>query len=233
MYKRILLKISGESLRGKGGSAIGKSEAEYIAREIAGLGNAGHEVAVVVGAGNIWRYRDTKELDIERIVSDAMGMLGTVINSTVLQSRLQSMGRESLVYSAIDVPRLAEPYDARKAIGHLLKGRIIFCAGGTGNPYFTTDSAAALRALELGCDLAIKATNVDGVYDCDPDKNPRAKKYDRLSFREALEKGLKVMDQTAFTLSMENGLPIIVLDLSTQGNILRAAKGEKIGTIIE
>jgi uridylate kinase len=232
MFKRILLKISGEALQGKNGYGIDYTELKHIAQEIIELKKAGHQVVVVVGAGNIWRHRDTTDSGIERTASDAMGMLGTVMNSVALQSATEHLGIESRVCSAIDIPQLAEPYIKRRAARHLEKDRIVFCAGGTGNPFFTTDSAAALRALELNCDAIIKATKVDGVYDSDPMTNPQAKKYDQLTFDEAISKNLKVMDQAAFSLCKDGNMPIIVVNMATNKNILRAAQGEKIGTVV-
>lgn len=230
-YKRIMLKLSGEVLSGKQEYGLDKPALDDIARQVAEVSKLA-QVVVVVGGGNIWRFRDTKDSGIERTVSDAMGMLATVMNSVALQSALEANGAETRVLSAIDIPQLAEAFIRRRAMRHIEKGRIVICAGGTGNPYFTTDSAAALRALELSCDVLLKATNVDGIYDKDPRKNPKAKKYDTLSYQQALEGHLQVMDQAAFSLCQEQKLPIVVFDLQKKGNLLKAAKGEKIGTLV-
>jgi uridylate kinase len=190
----------------------------------------GVEVAVTVGGGNIWRHRDTVDTGIERTVSDYMGMLATIMNAVALQSALEDLGAESRVCSALDIPQLAESYVRRRALRHLEKGRVVICAGGTGSPYFTTDSSAALRALELGCDLLLKATNVDGVYDKDPHRSKDAKKYDTLSLQEAIARDLQVMDQAALSLCRDQNLPIIVFNFATSGNLLRVVRGENVGT---
>jgi uridylate kinase len=235
MYKRILLKLSGESLSSGGGAGQGINQPtlHVIAERIAKVAKTGVQIVIVVGGGNIWRYRDTQESGIERTVSDAMGMLATIMNSVALQAALESYGAETRVLSAVHVPQLAEPYIRRRAMRHLEKGRIVICAGGTGNPYFTTDSAAALRASELNCDALLKATNVDGIYDCDPNKFPSAVKYDTLTYREALEKRLNVMDQAAFSLCQDQKLPIIVFNFDNEENLKKAVKGEKVGTIVK
>jgi len=230
-YKRVLLKISGEALSGKGG-VFDYRKLHDIADEIVAVKKAGIEVVIVIGAGNIWRYRDTTESGIERTASDAMGMLATIMNAVALQSAIEKLGAYTRVCSAIDVPQLAEPYLRRRAERHLEKGRIVICAGGTGNPYFTTDSAAALRALELECDVILKASSVDGVYDKDPKKHKNAKKYVKLGFQEAIEKDLKVFDQAAFSLCREQNLPIVVFDFTKKGSFLKAAKGEAVGTLV-
>ncbi|MBT4936544.1 UMP kinase [Candidatus Peregrinibacteria bacterium] len=232
MYKRILLKLSGEAMQGSLGQGFDYDSVQKIAEEIISLQKKGHEVAVVLGAGNIWRYRDTKESGIKRTRSDALGMTATVMNSVVLQSALESLSAKTRVVSSFPTPKLAENFLADTGKKYLSDGKILLCAGGTGNPYFTTDSAAALRALELECDVIIKATKVDGVYDSDPEKNSSAKKYDILSFDEAIEKNLKVMDQSAFSLCKEGGMKIIVLNMNTSGNIEKAASGEKVGTLV-
>ncbi len=233
MYKRVLIKISGEALGNDKGDNLCTEKLKSIAEEFIDLKKAGHEVVIVLGAGNIWRFRDNTDSGIDRTSSDYMGMLATIMNSVALQSAIEHQGVESRVCSAIHVPQLAEPYIKRRATRHLEKGRIVICAGGTGNPFFTTDSAAALRASELNCDAIIKATKVDGVYDSDPMKNKNAKKYDSVSFDEVIEKNIKVMDQTAFSLCKEKNIPIIVLNMSNKGDIVKAAKGEKIGTIVK
>jgi uridylate kinase len=230
-YKRIMLKLSGEVFSGENDFGIDKPTLYDIAREVREIATFA-EVVVVVGGGNIWRFRDTKESGIERSASDAMGMLATIMNSVALQSALETLGSDTRVLSAINIPQLAEQFIKRRALRHLEKKRIVICAGGTGNPYFTTDSAAALRALELSCDVLLKGTNVDGVYDKDPKKFTNAKKYEKLTFQEALENHLQVMDQAAFSLCQEQDLPIVVFNFSTKGNLLRAAKGEKIGTLV-
>lgn len=230
-YKRVLLKISGEALADGFGFDYGKLH--DIASQAVAVAKKGIQLVIVIGAGNIWRYRDTTESGIERTASDAMGMLATIMNSVALQSALERQGAVTRVCSAINVPQLAEPYLRRRAERHLEKGRIIICAGGTGNPYFTTDSAAALRALELECDVILKASNVDGIYDKDPNKNKNAKKYDTLTFQEAIEKNLKVLDQSAFSLCREQNLPIVVFNFAKKGALLDAAMGKKVGTMVK
>lgn len=230
-FKRVLLKISGEALAEGFGFDYGKLH--DIADQIVSVHKSGIQVVIVVGAGNIWRYRDTTESGIERTASDAMGMLATIMNAVALQSAIEKLGAQTRVCSAINVPQLAEPYLRRRCERHLEKGRIVMCAGGTGNPYFTTDSAAALRALELSCDVILKASNVDGIYDKDPNKFKDAKKYETVTFQEVIEKNLKVMDQSAFSLCREQNLPIIVFNFGTKGALLDAAKGKKIGTIVK
>ncbi|MDD5469775.1 MAG: UMP kinase, partial [Candidatus Peribacteraceae bacterium] len=212
-YKRLMLKISGEALSGQGGYGINHKSLIKIAEEVRVLSKKGFEVIIVIGGGNIWRFRDTTESRIERTASDAMGMLATIMNSVALQSALENLGCDTRVLSAIEVPQLAEPFIRRRAVRHLEKKRIVICAGGTGNPYFTTDSAAALRASELNCDVLLKATNVDGVYDKDPKKHKDAKKYVTVTYMEALQKNLKVMDQAAFSLCRDQKLRICVFDL--------------------
>ncbi len=232
-FSRVLLKISGEAFAGKDGFGFDYAKLYDIARQIREVSLKKIQIVVVVGAGNIWRYRDTTESGIERTASDAMGMLATIMNSVAVQSALEKMGTFTRVCSAIDVPQLAEPYLRRRVERHLEKGRVVICAGGTGNPFFTTDSAAALRALELQCDVILKASNVDGIYDSDPRKNPRAKKYETVGFQEAIEKDLRVMDQAAFSLCREQHLPIVVFEVHKKGAIVAAATGKKIGTIVK
>ena len=231
VYKRVLLKISGEALASGFGFDYGKLH--DIAAQVVKVRKANIQVVIVVGAGNIWRFRDTTESGIERTASDAMGMLATIMNAVALQSAIENLGAATRVCSAINVPQLAEPYLRRRAERHLEKNRIVICAGGTGNPYFTTDSAAALRALELNCGVILKASTVDGVYDKDPKKFKNAKKYETLTFQEAIEKNLKVFDQSAFSLCREQNLPIIVFDYGRKGAFLDAAMGKKIGTLVK
>lgn len=230
-YKRVLLKISGEALAS--GFGFDYAKLHDIASQIVHVNREGTQIVVVVGAGNIWRFRDTAESGIERTSSDAMGMLATIMNSVALQSAIEKLGIQTRVCSAINVPQLAEPYLRRRAERHLEKKRIVICAGGTGNPFFTTDSAAALRALELSCDVILKASNVDGIYDKDPNKFKNAKKYESLSFQEAIEKNLKVLDQSAFSLCREQNLPIIVFNHLEKDALLNAAMGKKVGTIVK
>lgn len=240
-YKRIMLKLSGEALnqsaldgaRASGtGQALSKDALHRVAGEVLAVRKEGIEVAVTIGGGNIWRHRDTVDTGIERTVSDYMGMLATIMNAVALQSALEDLGAESRVCSALDIPQLAESYIRRRAVRHLEKGRIVILSGGTGNPYFTTDSAAALRALELGCDALLKATNVDGVYDKDPERHTDAKRYDTITLQEAIEKDLKVMDQAALSLCRDQKLPIVVFNFSEAGNLLRVVRGENVGTKI-
>ena len=227
-----MLKLSGEVFSGKADYGIHREAFIDTAQQIKEVSKKGIQLVIVVGGGNIWRYRDTKENGIERTVSDAMGMLATIMNSVALQSALESMWIETRVLSAVAIPQLAEPFIKRRALRHLDKKRIVICAGGTGNPFFTTDSAAALRALELSCDVVLKATNVDGIYNKDPNKFKDAVKYDEVTYQEALEKHLNIMDQAAFSLCQEQDLPIIVFNFLKKGSLLAAATGEKIGTFV-
>lgn len=230
-FNRVLLKISGEALAS--GFGFDYDKLHDIAGQIVNVWKKGIQVVIVIGAGNIWRYRDTKQSGIERTASDAMGMLATIMNAVALQSAIEKLGATTRVCSAINVPQLAEPYLRRRASRHLEKKRIVICAGGTGNPYFTTDSAAALRALELDCDVILKASNVDGIYDRDPNKFKNAKKYETLSFQEAIEKNLKVLDQSAFSLCREQNLPIVVFNFGAKNGLEDAASGKKIGTLVK
>ncbi|MEY4672422.1 MAG: hypothetical protein RL148_206 [Planctomycetota bacterium] len=227
--ERILLKISGESL-GRSGSGVDPEVVAQVAEQIAQVQRVGVEVAVVVGGGNLLRGAEFAKLGTNRATADHMGMLATAINTLALQDALERAGVATRAASAIEMKTLMEPYIRRRLIRHLEKGRIVILAGGTGNPYFTTDTAAALRATELGVDAIFKATKVDGVYDSDPRKNPAAKRFDTLSYKEALDRNLQVMDRTAFTLCMENDMPIMVFDMFVPGNLARAARGEPIGT---
>lgn len=232
-YKRIMLKLSGEALSKDGtGQGINQPTLYKIAQDIAAVSKQGIQMVIVVGGGNIWRYRDTTDSGIERTASDTMGMLATIMNGVALQASLESMGVFCRVASAIQVPQVAEPYIRRRVIRHLEKNRVVICSGGTGNPFFTTDSAAALRALELNCDVVLKATNVEGVYDKDPNKFSDAVLYKELTYDEALSKHLNVMDQSAFSLCQDQGLPIRVFNFNVEGNLMRAAMGEDIGTLV-
>lgn len=227
-----MLKLSGEVLLGNHESGIDHTVLEALCREIIEVEKLPVEVAIVIGGGNIWRYRDFKETGIERVTSDNIGMLATIMNAVAMQSMFEKLGLECRVASSINIPQIAEPYLRRKAIRHLEKGRIVICAGGTGSPFFTTDSAAALRALEMNCDVLLKATKVDGIYDKDPEKFPGAKKFTQLSYQEVMERNLGFMDQAAVSLCRENTIPIIVFDLGHRGNIRSAVLGESVGTVV-
>jgi uridylate kinase len=229
-YKRILLKLSGEALMGSLQYGIDPERLKEYAEEIKKITDKGVEVAIVIGGGNIFRGVAGASRGMERVQADNMGMLATVINGLALQSALEIEGVPTRLQSAININEVAEPFIRRRAIRHLEKGRVIIFGGGTGNPYFTTDSAAVLRAIEIGADVILKGTRVDGIYSSDPEKNTDATKFDFISFEDVLRKGLKVMDTTAFTLSQENELPIIVFDMNTKGNLLKVVSGEKVGT---
>ncbi|MDA0568160.1 MAG: UMP kinase [Bacteroidetes bacterium] len=231
-YKRILLKLSGESLMGEKQFGIDNVRLTEYAKEIKTLVDTGVQVAIVIGGGNIFRGVEAEEGGMERTQGDYMGMLATVINSMALQSSLEKEGIDTRLQSAIELKQIAEPFIRRRAIRHLEKGRVVIFGGGTGSPFFTTDSAAALRAVEIEADVILKGTRVDGIYTEDPEKNPNATKYDEISFQEVFERGIKVMDMTAFTLCNENGVPIVVFDINKSGNLLRVAKGEAIGTVV-
>jgi uridylate kinase len=231
-YHRILLKVGGEALAGPQGYGIDPHQADNVAAKIASVRSFGVEVAVVLGAGNIWRGRDGLEHGMERATADHMGMLATVMNALALADALGRVGLETRVQTAIEMRSVAEPYIRGRAIRHLEKGRVIILGAGTGNPFFTTDTAAALRAVEIDAELLIKATKVDGVYTKDPVHNPDARRLDRLTYIEALNLGIKVLDSTAISLCMDNQLPIIVLNLWEDGSIDRAVLGETVGTII-
>lgn len=230
IYKRVLLKLSGESLAGEKEDIIDPGAIAFVSGEIKSAKKLGVEVATVVGGGNIIRGQITSLGVIDRVSADHMGMLATIINSLALQDTLESLGFSTRVMSAIHIDTLTEPYIKREALRHLKKGRVVILAGGTGNPYFTTDTAAALRASEIGADVVMKGTKVDGVYDDDPKKNPSAKMFNTLSYMEVLNRRLKVMDLTAISLCMENKLPIIVFNLLKQGNLKGILTGERIGT---
>lgn len=230
---RVLVKMSGEALAGPAGFGIDASVLAYVANEIVAVKEEGVQCALVVGGGNFIRGAGmSAEAGIERSVADQLGMLGTLMNSLALQAAIEKAGVPVRVQSAISVAQVAESFIRRRAIRHLEKGRVVVFAAGTGNPYFTTDSAAALRALEIEAECLIKATKVDGVYDRDPRKHSDAVRYDTVSFSEVLEKRLAVMDQTAFTLCRENNLPVIVLDFGVAGNLLRAVRGDTVGTLV-
>ena len=232
IYKRILLKLSGEALSGSSGYGIDVSEAESVASRIKEVHAMGVEVAVVIGAGNIWRGKQGLDRGMDRATADYMGMLGTVMNAMALMDALERSGVFTRVQSAIEMRSIAEPYIRRRAIRHLEKGRVVILSAGTGNPYFSTDTAAALRAMEIDADVLIKATKVDGVYDADPKKHPDAKKFDQLKYIEVLNRRLAVMDSTAVSLCMDNELPILVLNLWDSQSLLRALRGEKVGTLV-
>lgn len=231
-YKRILLKLSGESLSGKTGFGIDVDEAESVASRIKEVSEMGVEVAVVIGGGNMWRGKQGIEHGMDRATADYMGMLATVMNGLTVMDALERAGVYTRVMSAIEMRAIAEPYIRRRAIRHLEKGRVIVFSAGTGNPYFSTDTAAALRATEIGADVVIKATKVDGVYDSDPKKNPDAKKFDRMTYIDFLNRRLTVMDSTAVTLCMENNLPILVLNFWDKNALIGALRGEAIGTLV-
>lgn len=231
-YKRVLLKLSGEALGGQLGYGIDVDEAESIASRIKEVHEMGVDVAVVIGAGNLWRGKQGLERGMDRSTADYMGMLATVMNAMALMDALERQGVMTRVMSAIEMRAIAEPYIRRRAIRHLEKKRVVIFGAGTGNPFFSTDTAAALRATEIDADVVIKATKVDGVYDADPKKNPDAKRFDTLSYIEVLNRRLEVMDSTAITLCMENSLPIFVLNLWDSKALLGALRGEQVGTLV-
>lgn len=231
-YRRILLKLSGEALMGEQGYGIDYSVLDSIAEEIKEIHGLGVEVAIVIGGGNIFRGLAASARGMERASADYMGMLATVLNALALQNALENKGVYTRVQSAIEMRELAEPYIRRRAVRHLEKKRVVIFGAGTGNPYFTTDTAAALRAMEIGAEVIMKATKVDGVYSADPVKDPSAVKYDRLTYIEVLQKNLGVMDATAISLCMDNNLPIIVFNLNVRGNIKRIVSGEDVGTLV-
>lgn len=231
-YRRILLKLSGEALAGGAGYGIAPSIVSGLAEEIQDVQAMGCEVAIVVGGGNIFRGLAASELGMDRSTADYMGMLATVLNSLALQDALEKRGVVTRVLSALHVREVAEPYIRRRATRHLEKGRVVIFAAGTGNPFFTTDTAASLRAIEINADVIMKATRVDGVYTADPEKDPDATRYTFLTYRQVLNDSLRVMDATAVSLCMENRMPIIVFDGTRQGNIMKAVQGEPIGTLV-
>lgn len=231
-YKRILLKLSGEALGGKTGFGIDVDDAESIAERIKEVREMGVEVAVVIGGGNLWRGKQGLEHGMDRATADYMGMLGTVMNALTVMDALERTGVYTRVMSAIEMRAIAEPYIRRRAIRHLEKGRVVIFSAGTGNPYFSTDTAAALRATEIGAGVIIKATKVDGVYDSDPKQNPNANKFDKMTYMDFLERRLTVMDSTAVTLCMENNLPILVLNYWDEKALVSALAGEEVGTLV-
>lgn len=232
-YNRIVLKLGGEALSGEDDLGINPERARWIAKLIKGVKQHGVEIAVVIGAGNLWRGQIGIKAGMDRATADYMGMVATVMNALALQDALEHEGVATRVQTAIEMKAVAEPYIRLRAIRHLEKGRVVIMAAGTGNPYFTTDSAAALRGMEINADVLIKATKVDGVYDSDPKTDPNAKRYDELTFMEALNQRVRVLDSTAISLCMDNHLPIVVLDLWEEGALERAVLGEKVGTTIK
>jgi uridylate kinase len=231
-YKRVLLKLSGEALMGDKQFGIDNGRLMQYAREIEAIVQAGVQVAIVIGGGNIFRGVQAAEGGMERTQGDYMGMLATVINSMALQSALESLGLETRLQSAIELKQIAEPFILRRAVRHLEKGRVVIFGGGTGNPFFTTDSAASLRAIEIEAEVILKGTRVDGIYSADPEKFPDAVRFRHISFTEVYERGLQVMDMTAFTLCNENRLPIVVFDMNAPGNLMRVVRGEEVGTLV-
>ena len=231
-YKRILLKLSGEALMGEKQYGIDPKRLAEYAEEIKVVVDKGIEVAIVIGGGNIFRGLAGASEGMDRVQGDHMGMLATVINGLALQSALENAAIETRLQSAIKINEVSEPFIRRRAMRHLEKGRVVIFSGGTGNPYFTTDSAAVLRAIEIEADVILKGTRVDGIYTSDPEKNKDATKFDTISFADVLHKGLKVMDTTAFTLSQENELPIVVFDMNKKGNLLKIVNGQNIGTVV-
>ena len=232
-YKRILLKLSGEALMGDNNYGIDPNRIKAYAEDIKTVIESGVEVAIVLGGGNIFRGLGASDQGIDRVQGDHMGMLATVINGLAMQSALEGMGLQTRLQSAIEMDKVAEPFIRRRAVRHLEKGRVVIFGGGTGNPYFTTDTAATLRAIEIEADVILKGTRVDGIYSADPEKDKDAVRYENLTFKDVYEKGLNVMDMTAFTLSKENHLPIIVFDMNQEGNLKKVVLGESIGTLVE
>lgn len=232
-YKRVLLKLSGEALMGNQEFGITAEMLQHYAQEIKKIVDLEVEIAIVIGGGNIFRGLQADISGIERVQGDYMGMLATVINGMALQSALEGLGIYTRLMSAIHMDKIAEPYIRRRAVRHMEKGRVVIFAAGTGNPFFTTDSAAALRASEVGADVILKGTRVDGIYTADPEKDPTATKYDNLSFKQVISAGLNIMDMTAFTMCQENSMPIIVFDINEPGNLVRIVQGETLGTLVE
>ncbi|GAB5538078.1 MAG: UMP kinase [Salibacteraceae bacterium] len=232
-YKRILLKLSGEALMGNQDYGIDNDRVIQYCKEVQAIANNGIEVAVVIGGGNIYRGMQAANSGVDRVQGDHMGMLATMINGLALQSGMESLGMKTRLLSAIKMEQIAEPFIRRRAVRHLEKGRIVIFGAGTGNPYFTTDTAASLRAIEIEADVILKGTRVDGIYSADPEKDASATKFETLSFAEAISKNLNVMDMTAFTLCQENNVPIIVFDMNKPGNLQRVIQGERVGTLVE
>jgi uridylate kinase len=231
-FKRVLLKLSGESLMGDKSFGLDPAVISQYAHDVKSITDLGVQVAIVIGGGNIYRGMNEAETGIERAHGDYMGMLATVINGMALQAGLEKIGVFTRLQSAIKMEQIAEPYIRRRAMRHVEKGRVVIFGAGTGNPYFTTDTAGVLRAIEIKCDVILKGTRVDGIYTADPEKDPTAKKYQTITFQECLTNNLRVMDMTAFTLCMENKLPIVVFDMNTPGNLRRVVTGEKVGTLV-
>lgn len=233
-YKRVLLKLSGEALMGNQSYGIDPAVLEQYAKEIVNVANLGVEVAIVIGGGNIFRgVQGVQGGIVDRAQGDYMGMLATVINAMALQGAVESAGKKTRLLSAIKMEQICEPFIRRRAMRHLEKGRVVIFGAGTGNPYFTTDTAGALRSVEIEADVVLKGTRVDGIYTADPEKDLSAKRYDEVSYAEVYSKGLKVMDMTAITLCQENDLPIIVFDMNKEGNFINLVKGEKVGTLVK
>lgn len=232
VYKRVLLKLSGEALMGDSSEILNPGIISQYAQDIKKIVDAGVEVAIVIGGGNIYRGMNEAETGIERAHGDYMGMLATVINGMAMQAALEKAGVYTRLQSAIKMEQIAEPYIRRRAMRHLEKRRVVIFGAGTGNPYFTTDTAGSLRAIEIKADVILKGTRVDGIYTADPEKDPSAKRFDMITYQECISRNLKVMDMTAFTLCMENHLPIIVFDMNTPGNLLKVVMGEKVGTLV-
>lgn len=233
VYKRILLKLSGESLMGDNSFGLDPQVIAQYAQEVKEIVELGVEVAIVIGGGNIYRGMNESETGIERAQGDYMGMLATVINGMAIQAMLEKLGVYTRLMSALKMEQVAEAYIRRRAIRHLEKGRVVIFGAGTGNPYFTTDTAGSLRAVEIQADIILKGTRVNGVYTADPEKNPTATKYDTIGYKDCIDKNLRIMDMTAFTLCMENNLPIIVFDINQKGNLKRVIMGEKVGTLVQ
>lgn len=231
-YKRVVVKLSGEALSGPQGCGVDPHQADFIARKLKAVYDLEVEIAVVIGAGNLWRGNIGVAHGMDNVTADHMGMIATVINGLALQDALQRLGIEARVQTAVQMNQITEPYIRKRALRHLEKGRIVIFAGGTGNPFFTTDSAASLRAREINANVIIKATKVDGVYQEDPKKNPDAKRFDRMTFANAIDYRVKVMDMTALTMCMDNDMPLIVLNFWEEGALTRAVCGEKVGTFI-
>lgn len=232
-YKRVLLKLSGEALMGDKQFGIDNERLAQYAQEIREIADANVQVAIVIGGGNIFRGVQAEQGGMDRVQGDYMGMLATVVNSMALQSALEASGVDTRLQTSIEMKEIAEPFIKRRAVRHLEKGRVVIFGAGTGNPYFTTDTAAALRAIEIEADVILKGTRVDGIYTADPEKDPNATKYNTITFDEAYEKELKVMDMTAFTLCKENELPIVVFDMNTSGNLMKVVLGEALGTLVQ